>query len=509
MAIPITGSPQAVPLGNGYALRAPGLQGTAEVVPATVGLARSIRSGGGGLLALEMALRATDTTPTRDIEVDLRPVPGAAAPPLRSAHGEPGLELEVPDPGPEYGQLVLSIDDSGGIRWHLPEPADASLAAASGTRGAGAVRRFRIPAALPPPPAGAIGLQQRSLIGAIGKRVLKVLVYPFSDALLGYAVDSFARHWEAQKRPHRLRRFSPADYTTGAAPGLAPAELAGMSAAGPVLLFVHGTFSTAHGAFGDLPLPALTQLDERYGGRVIAFDHPTLADDPKANVQWLLQQVPAGMQADIVCHSRGGLVSRLLVERPASFGLPVTPIHVRRVVLAGVPNAGTALADKDHMVDMIDRLTTVLTLFPSGPAAETLEAVITAVKMLGRGVLTGLDGLVAMQPKGGFVRDLNIPGSAAGADYYAIASDYEPTDRGLRALVSGAADNLLDFVFENSSNDLVVPTDGVHARNGHASFPIAGQRVHLLARSEGAMHTGLFAQASVQAKLLEWLRVEA
>lgn len=508
MAVTITGSPQAVPLGGGYALRAPGLEGTAEVVPATVGLGRSIRASGAGLLALEMALRASDTTPTRDIEVDLRPVPGAGAPPLRSAHGEPGLELEVPDAGPEYGQLVLSIDDAGGIRWHLPEPLDA-VAAASGARGAGAVRRFRIPATLPPPPPGASGMQQRSLIGAIGKRVLKVLVYPFSDALLGYAAELFTRRWEEQKRPHRLRRFAPADYTAGGAPALAPAELAAMAAAGPVLLFVHGTFSTAHAAFGDLPLPAMTQLHERYGGRVIAFDHPTLADDPKANVQWLLERLPPDMEADIVCHSRGGLVSRLLVERPASFGLPATPVHVRRLVLAGVPNAGTLLADKDHMVDMIDRLTTVLTLFPSGAAAETLEAVITAVKMLGRGVLTGLDGLVSMQPKGSFVRDLNIAGSAAAADYYAIASDYEPTDRGLRAIVSGAADNLLDFVFENSDNDLVVPTQGVHARNGHASFPIAADRVHLLARTEGAMHTSLFAQASVQGKLLEWLTAEA
>lgn len=507
MSVTITGSPQAVPLGGGYALRAPGLQGTAEVVPATVGLARSIRSSGGGLLALEMALRASDTTPTRDIEVDLRPVPGAGAP-LRSAHGEPGLELEVPDAGPEYGQLVLSIDDTGGIRWHLPEPLDARPGTADDTRGAGAVRRFRIPATLPPPPPGATGLQQRSLIGAVGKRVLKVLVYPFSDAVLGYAVDLFARRWEEQKRPHRLRRFAPADYTAGDAPDLAPAELASMAAAGPVLLFVHGTFSTAHAAFGDLPLPAMTQLHERYGERVIAFDHPTLADDPKANVQWLLERLPAGMQADIVCHSRGGLVSRLLVERPASFGLPATPIQVRRLVLAGVPNAGTLLADKDHMVDMIDRLTTVLTLFPSGAAAETLEAVITAVKMLGRGVLTGLDGLVAMQPRGAFVRDLNIAAGPASASYYAVASDYEPKDRGLRAIVSGAADNLLDFVFENSGNDLVVPTHGVHARNGHASFPIADDRVHLLARSEGAMHTSLFAQPSVQAKLLEWLTVE-
>jgi hypothetical protein len=502
----ITGSPQSVSLGGGYALRAPGLRGSAELLqPASL----SVRGGRGSvaeLQSLEEALRASNVTVTRDIALDLQPALGASGGALRSAHGEAAIELEVPDAGPDHGQLVLSIDDAGALRWHLPE-ATARSAGGPASRGAGGGhKRFRIPATVvQPPPPGPGQARQRSVLGLVGRRLLKSLVYPLVDPVLGAVSEHFARRWEAVKRPHRLCRFTPSDYTRGEVPELSAGELAAMAAAGPVLLFVHGTFSTAHAAFGDLPAAAMSELHRRYGERVLAFDHPTLASDPAANVRWLLQQLPSqGLQLDIVSHSRGGLVSRLLAERPASFGLDGRVVNVRRLVMAGVPNAGTLLADPDHMVDMIDRLTTVLTLFPSGAAAETLEALVTVVKMIGRGILTGLDGLVSMHPKGAFLSTLNVEGGAAQA-YFAVASNFEPKERGLRALVAGAADRLVDFVFADAGNDLVVPTDGVHQGNGHPVFPLPAERVLLLTPEDGAMHTSLFTQASVEKKLFEWL----
>src|SRR5208282_3676199 len=130
---------------------------------------------------------------------------------------------------------------------------------------------------------------------------------------------------------------------------------------------------------------------------------PALADAPDDNVRWLLAHLPSSpMQVDIVCHSRGGLVARVLAERNARLGLDASRIDVRRIVFCGVPNGGTALADPDHMVDMIDRFTTALTLFPTGPITETFEALITVVKIVGHGALKGLPGLASMRPKGTF-----------------------------------------------------------------------------------------------------------
>jgi hypothetical protein len=373
------------------------------------------------------------------------------------------------------------------------------------TRGAGGATRFRIPGTLIPAPAGAPEASQRSLLGAVTRRVLKVLVYPLTDPVFGALGDAIASRWEQAKRPYRLRAFTPAAFDAAGAAPLASADVAAMAAAGPVLLFVHGTFSTSHGAFAGLPRAVMAQLHERYGGRVMAFDHPTLSEDPPSNVRWLLSRLPAQpIELDIVCHSRGGLVSRLLSEQPAHFGLDAAHVKVRRIVLAGVPNGGTLLADPDHMVHMIDRLTTVLAMIPDGGAAEFLEALVTAVKVIGRGALKGLDGLACMRPAGDFLSVLNAPGGAA-AEYFSVASDYEPADRGLRGLVAGVADNVADQVFGNAANDLVVPMAGVHELDGHAGFPVDAARRLQFGRELGVAHTGLFAQPMLSRSLVEWL----
>jgi hypothetical protein len=240
---------------------------------------------------------------------------------------------------------------------------------------------------------------------------------------------------------------------------------------------------------------------------VLALNHFTLAHDPCRNVEWLLSQLPPGrsLDVDIVCHSRGGLVARTLAERPSVFGLDTSRVAVRRIVFAAVPNQGTLLAHPDHMVKMIDRLTTILNLFPSGPVSETLEVLITAVKVIGHGALKGLDGLAAMRPEGRFLQTLN-QGMPPGGGYYAVAADYEPVDDGLKSLVAGkVADVVLDRVFEQTPNDLVVPEPGVYGTNGSAAFPIPDQRLPRIPSDAGIVHTTMFGYPPLSAKLTEWL----
>jgi hypothetical protein len=181
------------------------------------------------------------------------------------------------------------------------------------------------------------------------------------------------------------------------------------------LLFIHGTFSTAHGAFALIEPAAFKTLFDRYDGRVFAFNHFTLSHDPRRNVEWLAGQLPGGdsLELDIVCHSRGGLVARTIAEQPSVFGLDTSRFKVRRIVFVGVPNSGTLLAHPDHMMKMIDRFTTALNVFPGGAVTETLEAIITAVKVLAHGALKGLQGLASMQPDGEFLKKLN-QGAPAG-----------------------------------------------------------------------------------------------
>ena len=506
MAAPLTGSALPVSIGEGYAIRAPGVRGVADLQRPRSGDERArSRAPRDGTPALEDALRQTNVRETREVELILEPRREAGLPSsARGTAGAQNIELQVPDLGPEVGQLVLACDEAGVLTWHLPVDQQQRVEPPA-SRGAGGVKRFVIPAIhpAPPPPGAAL---QRGLIGMAGRKLLKVLVYPVVDPVIGRISETFAERWEERHRPYGLRTFTPDTFRQPRTDPLSAVDWDALQE-GRSLLFIHGTFSTAHGAFNLIADGPFTALFDRYRGRVFAYDHFTLSHDPRRNVEWFLQQLPAGppLEVDIVCHSRGGLVARTLSEQPSAFGLDTSRLAVRRVVFVGVPNGGTLLAHPDHMVTMIDRLTTALNLFPSGAITETLEAIITTVKVVGHGALGGLDGLASMRPGGAFLTRLN-QGAPVGDGYYAIAADYTPTDEGLRALIAGSlVDGVLDRVFEDVGNDLVVPEPGVYSANGSGAFPIPEARVLRVPANAGVLHTTFFGYEPACAKISEWL----
>jgi pimeloyl-ACP methyl ester carboxylesterase len=201
----------------------------------------------------------------------------------------------------------------------------------------------------------------------------------------------------------------------------------------------------------------------------------------------------APLELDVVCHSRGGLVARCLAER--------SELAIERVVFVGTPNAGTVLADFDHLGDLLDAYTTLLSFVPDVGITDVLETLIALAKSLTVGALKGLEGLVSMTPRGTFLDHLNATASAsAGARYFALASDYEPLTPALR---EWARNRLTDSLFAHAANDLVVPTDGVYGANGAVGFPIADR--HVFGTADGIAHSGYFTSEIGAGKLLEWL----
>lgn len=248
----------------------------------------------------------------------------------------------------------------------------------------------------------------------------------------------------------------------------------------------------------------LEELSARYANRVFAFDHPTLSVNPEANARWFFSQLPAGLalDVDIVCHSRGGLVSRCLGGRSAQFGVDPARFRVQRLVLAGVPNQGTLLAHPDHMVEFLDRMTSALNLFPDNFVSDVLEGILTVVKVIGHAGLKARDGLAAMKPSNPFLATLD-QSPTPGCTVYGIGGDFEPSGAGLGAAFCTAADSLIDRVFENSPNDLVVPTDGMRAWGGGNKIP--DDRFLYFSADRGIIHTRYFEQAETSTRLLQWL----
>ena len=242
----------------------------------------------------------------------------------------------------------------------------------------------------------------------------------------------------------------------------------------------------------------------RYGGRVIAFDHPTLADDPFVNARAFFDIVgDRALDVDIVCHSRGGLVARSIAERPGDLAPLGAHVRVRQIAMVGVLNAGTILADAAHWGELLDRYTTLLRLLPAPGIIGTLETVLAVVKAIAVEVAQDLEGLAAMAPGSEFLDHLNVgPAPADDPGYRVIGSDFEPIDPDLKAWLN---DEVRDKIFAERSNDMMVTIDSMTGANGSGRFPIAAADIHAFAAAQAVEHADYFGQPSTSEWLLGWL----
>ena len=474
-------------------LRTPGLRGQVTVHPPTSPGSRAAAASRPDFLeSLERAEMTEGVTIEITEQREVTPSTGS-----RAAGGSDDMVVEVRDPGESFGQAILYEAEDGTISWHFSQ----ETTAAGVTRG-GAMLTYRIPreVVVSDPdevePGG-----QRGVLGAVGKKILKVLVFRIIDEASQYVGDKLARRYEAQHRQHRLRSFTPDDFAGPGTGALSTAALARM-AEGRALLFVHGTASTSHGGFGRIPPDVFTELYQRYDGRVLAFDHPTVSVSPTENVAWLAGQLDGlgdrRLTVDIVSHSRGGLVSRLLTEHPDLVG---GRIDVGRLVMVATPNAGTELAHAERIGQLLNRMTSLLQLVPSNGVTDALDIILAVVKQVAVGAFKGLDGIMAMNPDGEFLTDvLNRP-STATAQYFAAAANFEPPQGS--PLLRVARDGVTDVVFGSTQNDLVVPKDGVYTVPGASSFPITERLV--FEAPDGVDHSSYWTRPAFGEKLLGWL----
>ncbi|MDZ4862706.1 MAG: caspase family protein [Gemmatimonadota bacterium] len=442
------------------------------------------------------------TSALADAGIDVRQtvaITGAreTGPATRSAGEQPGFELTLSAPGEGFGQMVMSADELGVVSWHFAPPA-----AAAGTRGGAgappASRTYVIPRGVPAEQATGAGT--RGIITAIGTKILKEMIFPLIDPIIGEVSATFVNRLEQHRWPYRIRAFGPGDFTTDTA---APLDGEGWSwlSGGRALLMVHGTFSRSHLAFGHLPGKYMEELHRRYGGRVFAFDHFTLSHDPRENVRRFLAAVPeaASLDLDIICHSRGGLVSRMLSEKQSEFSLGSRKLRVGKVVFVGAPNAGTGLADPANLNNVLDVFTNLLNFLPDNGVTEVMTMIVSVLKQVATGAMAGLEGLQSMRPDGDFAKWMNTGARVGDTKYYALAANVTPKDPGLRHFVVSRGLNMLI----KGDNDLVVPTQGVFAENGSGFFPIEEKLV--LEGDEAVSHTKYFENAAVQGKIMEWL----
>jgi hypothetical protein len=473
---------------EGIKIQTPGLSGRVDAyLPGEAGA----RAASGWTDALAEAFEGQHVETQLILELsDTYEEPDAAPAGTRATHyDEAAMVLEVPDPGVEWGQILVYTDESGVTTWSYPRDDAGDL---DTTRG-GAIRTYVIPRAVAPDTDAGTG---RGAFGAIAKKIIGIVVFPLLDPVFGLVGEFFARRWEEAKRPYRFRSFTEANHGS---PDADPPDW-DLLGSGRSLLMVHGTFSRAHAGFGGFSESFVGDLHDIYGGRVFAFDHFTLCDDPRDNVAWFVEHLPQGinLDLDIICHSRGGLVSRVLAERIDEFDLGDRRIEVDKVIFGAAPNNGTILTNAKYMGDFVDSYTNLINFVPTNFVTDALDAVITVAKLVSTGVLNGLDGLQSMRPEGDFLAGLNT-GTDERGRYFALSSDFEPTNAGWQRY---AADRLMDKIFKEP-NDLVVPAASPYQGNGSDRFPITA-RLEFGAEA-GVDHSGYFANTAARKKMLGWL----
>ncbi|WP_280467990.1 alpha/beta hydrolase [Nocardia cyriacigeorgica] len=480
---PLDEDGRAVEVHRRITLRTPGLAGRATVHEAAGSGTRAAEQTTEALVA---ALALNDIE--EDLTIEIRePRERTESSGTRAAGGPDDIVMQVADPGNGWCQVVLYASEDGALTWHFPEVTPGLLT-------------YRIPRAVMPT-AEAPGAH-RGLTGAIGTKLLKVLVFRLVREGAGWVGARFAEFVENRRHPHRLRSVGSDDYRVPGAE-LSAEALAHMEM-GRTLLLLHGTISSTHGAFGALPVETMRELHAAYEGRIIAFDHPTVSKTPVDNIAWLtdhLRARDARLDVDIVCHSRGGLVGRVLTERP-DLAAAADTLSVGKIVLVGTPNAGTALADVGKHEQLLDRFTSLLQLVPDNGVTDALDIVLALVKQIAAGVAEGLDGLMSMNPAQPFLTEQLTGRHPTGARYFTVGANYEPPAGS--SLLRIAGDGGVDLVFGRADNDLIVPTAGALALDGTHPLPVTD---HLAVDATAAVdHFGYFDHPALTESLVRWLR---
>lgn len=478
---------RSVRLAPGYTLHAAGLVGRVRVVEPSDQAMRA--ANGLSEMALSVALEQTGLTVRQFFELDISADRGtgrSVVPQTRST-AEPAVTLQATVINPRIGQAVLYSDEAGVLQWIFP---DQPLAP-DGTR-PDAVVTFQLPRASAVVDETSPETQQRGQMIKLARRVVRVVLWA-TDAVLEDGAHAVVAAWERGKRHYGwqmlpLRVRDPVDWP--------------WIARGRTLLLLHGTFSTAESAFGQLPRETVERLRQHYAGRVIAFNHPSLHHAPAENVAELLQHLPPSLDLDIVTHSRGGLVGRELIRHLHQH---CHPVQVHKAVLVAAPNRGTPLVNGDHWIEMLDRYTNLIAQAPDTSPTLALEGVLTLVKVIGHATLAALPGLQAMLPHGDYLRDLNAAPATA-VRYHALVADYHPNDPGwIRRFCKRTQDTLVDGFFDEP-NDGVVPTGGGYSASSDGSgwqIPVAQRREFVT--HDNISHSTFFAHPTVNAQLIDWL----
>ncbi len=322
----------------------------------------------------------------------------------------------------------------------------------------------------------------------------KVLKTGFAGKAGELGAVALARHIESSITPGFFRCSHNED-TVPPTLSLDPPQIKKIDIKKPMLVLVHGTFSSTNGSFGDLAGPAgdsqegpagqsdlWDALEAAFPAGIFALEHWSVTVDPIQNALDLVSALPDGARVTLLSHSRGGLVAELVARAARvnaqdgafdefdratlskagrstellvalSAKIAEKKIKVERLIRVAGPLRGTSLAS-----NRLDRfLSLALNTFELVPALKASTAYGLLKSFLIGFVKTKADpkqlpGLEAMMPSSPLIGMLNRPDVRFGGSLHVIAGDND--GKGVFQKLRNLA---VDLFFEGD-NDFVVNT---------------------------------------------------
>ena len=386
----------------------------------------------------------------------------------RGGESEAALHVDLGlDPSISDEQRVVLVEEDGWYSWFFPQAGQQSVEipidASAGSRG---------------------------LLRPV-RRVLRTVAVKTVGRVITSASRTVVGDWDERHHPYHLRVWD-ADHFHDPE---APAPVFGDDDGEPWLLVIHGFTGSIAESFR-FESDVVAGIGRAYRGRVVGFDHPTLAVTPGQNAEWLLERLPRGVTVDVLAHSRGGLVARELHHLGAE-----RAVTVRAITFVATPNGGTQLADLERPLGLVDAVTNLVGAVPGGAAVGLALGLVTDM-VLGS-ALRGLVGLTAMDPNSVDLKKLNAAPMGE-LTVRAVCADYQPLMGA--GIVKTAQDRLRDAYFGGRRNDRIVPTLSTIVTSGSFGVPVESRLV--LDSSRGVDHSGFWSNERVVRQLLDWLRAD-
>jgi hypothetical protein len=445
------------------------------------------------------AIAANELAPFAAVEARPLAVQVEAAAPVLTVPQSVDAFVEMrATPPPGEGLLVMS-ESNGIVQWHLPTNAQQAIqrAPAAATESVSSVElHFLIPRSTLAHRGATTGFTE-SVGGAIVRFFRFKLIQELIGATIERIVQWIAEKVEAQAKKEGFRFFEREhDF-----PYLSDEELRHLSGK-RVLLLTHGIFSSLAGAFDGIADPAgpvLQHLRGIYGRNIIGWDHWTVAKTPLENATELLAKLPPDIHPDIVCHSRGALVTRAMLEHPALQASRASrfPAVGKAIFVAGACQ-GSQLVNFANINRLLNVYSAIGSLPILGSAGVVLQVIVGVLRVLAHGIsrLPSLEALSSDLTKNTFIQALNQNVMTPTGEIVVAHANYDPSHGPL----GGLLDLNVDLVF-GTANDMVVPYTGAEVFDKWQQVGTNFRFGTALETQPVVMHTNFFVQPGVQALL--------